>query len=463
MRRLTRTLLLTTVLLVPVIASAEPPPLPPQGDGCPSSWSQGAASGADDPLTCRCTGEETGSVWGSGVYTADSSICRAARHAGVVGSKGGEVTARATAGCGFYLGSSRNGVETSSWGAYGSSFYFPATGGGVCATLRSGGPCPKAGSMLPETPDDPDAGFRCLCNPDAPQGSVYGTGMFTADSDICTAAIHTGAIGARKGGMVTVRPGGGCSSYAGTTRNGVASQPWGQYARSFWFEGHGQGACTPIKDGGACPSSFQAVPMRPRGVAFRCTCAGGASDSGSIYGTGMYTTDSSICTAAVHAGVITEQKGGMVRVRPGPGCGHYSGTRQNGVLSTGWGPYQASFWFEGHGNGKCPAVTEGGRCPSFTEIPVAQARAGFSCQCPPNASAASVWGTGLYTTDSDICTAAVHVGAIGERKGGMVTVRSAPGCNRYVSSPRNGVESQDWGPYSSSYWFEGWGDWGCPK
>ncbi|MEQ8352317.1 MAG: LCCL domain-containing protein [Leptospiraceae bacterium] len=62
------------------------------------------------------------SVWGTDVYTTDSSICTAARHAGVIDTDGGKVEVEVTAGQDSYSGSERNGVSTGSWNSYPGSF-----------------------------------------------------------------------------------------------------------------------------------------------------------------------------------------------------------------------------------------------------------------------------------------------------------------------------------------------------
>ncbi len=64
--------------------------------------------------------------------------------------------------------------------------------------------------------------------------------------------------------------------------------------------------------------------------------------SGSVWGTDLYTTDSAICVAAVHAGVIKE-KGGLVKVSLKPGRPSYQGSFRNGVTTSQWGSYQQSF------------------------------------------------------------------------------------------------------------------------
>ena len=75
-----------------------------------------------------CTADATkrGSVWGMDTYTGDSSVCRAALHAGVVGQSGGAVTAIAEPGRDAYPGVTRNGISSSNYGHYNSSFRFDA-------------------------------------------------------------------------------------------------------------------------------------------------------------------------------------------------------------------------------------------------------------------------------------------------------------------------------------------------
>ncbi len=66
----------------------------------------------------KCSG---GSVWGSGPYTSDSSACRAARHAGVIGESGGIFKVTKEPGRDSYDSTTANGITTSSYGSYDSS------------------------------------------------------------------------------------------------------------------------------------------------------------------------------------------------------------------------------------------------------------------------------------------------------------------------------------------------------
>ncbi|MCW5696412.1 MAG: hypothetical protein KIS96_06700 [Bauldia sp.] len=82
---------------------------------CPNSMPDGVKS-----LTCGCTAAaaETGFVWGTDRYSDDSSICRAALHAGAISTDGGLVTVARYGAVDGLTGSTRNGVTTNDWGAY---------------------------------------------------------------------------------------------------------------------------------------------------------------------------------------------------------------------------------------------------------------------------------------------------------------------------------------------------------
>lgn len=64
-----------------------------------------------------------------------------------------------------------------------------------------------------------------------------------------------------------------------------------------------------------------------------------------IWGTGPYTDGSSVCTAAVHSGLITFAGGGTVTIEIGPGQELYATSRANGVESQVYGPWFGSFTF----------------------------------------------------------------------------------------------------------------------
>lgn len=74
-------------------------------------------------------------------------------------------------------------------------------------------------------------------------------------------------------------------------------------------------------------------------------------------------------------------------------------------------------------------------------------------ECPEDGLLGSVWGVGIYTSDSSVCTAAVHDGRITKADGGMVVIEMSPGLPSYEASSANGVESGDWGEWGASFSF----------
>lgn len=79
----------------------------------------------------------------------------------------------------------------------------------------------------------------------------------------------------------------------------------------------------------------------------------------------------------------------------------------------------------------------------------------LSYNCAPNFSLSKkkVYGTHFYTTDSDVCAAAAHSGAITVKQGGVVTIELIPGKSYYKGSKQHGVSSKNRASYSQSYRF----------
>lgn len=62
-----------------------------------------------------------------------------------------------------------------------------------------------------------------------------------------------------------------------------------------------------------------------------------------IWGSDIYTTDSSICTASVHAGLFSLASGGVVTIEYRPGRQIYGSTVRNGIKSNTYGEFPHSF------------------------------------------------------------------------------------------------------------------------
>jgi len=273
---------------------------------------------------------------------------------------------------------------------------------------------------------------------------VWGTNVYTDDSSICSAAVHAGYIEALSGGMVTIEIRSGQASYQGVTRNGVTSRAYGSWPGSFVFVGRISGSSN-------INWAAQADSLRGRtGQKFTFQCPPGGPVSGRLWGTDLYTDDSSICTAGVHAGVITTANGGSVTIEIRPGAGSYRGTRRNGIDSRPYGSYAGSFVVVG----ARPSTNPTQQINWGTDATALRGRNGqrFALACPAGSISGRVWGTDVYTDDSSICTAAVHAGMIGVA-GGTVTIEIRPGASSYQGSRRNGVASSAYGGWSGSFVF----------
>jgi outer membrane protein OmpA-like peptidoglycan-associated protein len=328
----------------------------PAASPCPDNFA--AYADTTDPVACACSADATarGSVWGMDVYTGDSSVCRAALHAGVVAKSGGAVTVVPEAGRPAYPGVTRNGVSSSNYGAYRSSFRFAAAAPAAAAptaapsrppTMSTASVCPDNFAAYADTTDP----VACTCSTDATaRGSVWGMDVYTGDSSVCRAALHAGVV-AKSGGAVTVVPEAGRQAYPGVTRNGVSSSNYGAYRSSFRFAAAAPAAAAPtaapsraptVSTASICPDNFAAYADTTDPVA--CACSADATARGSVWGMDVYTGDSSVCRAALHAGVVAKS-GGAVTVVPEAGRPAYPGVTRNGVSSSNYGAYRSSFRF----------------------------------------------------------------------------------------------------------------------
>ena len=81
------------------------------------------------------------------------------------------------------------------------------------------------------------------------------------------------------------------------------------------------------------------------GQRFTFVFPGNGTISSRVWGTDLYTDDSSIASAAVHAGLITPQNGGVVTIEIRAGAASYQASTRNGVVSQGYGGWTGSFVF----------------------------------------------------------------------------------------------------------------------
>lgn len=181
------------------------------------------------------------------------------------------------------------------------------------------------------------------CTPGGTADTVWGAGTYTDDSSICTAAVQSGLVTFAKGGEVAYEIGPGQDSYDGGVANGVTSQPYGSWEGSFTFPDAPPGTVE-IAAGPESWTRNLADRQDPDGTRVTVVCSPNGT-AGSVWGSGPYTNDSSACTAAVHAGLMTLAEGGTVVAQVAPGQSSYKGSTANGITSSDYGSFGRSFTF----------------------------------------------------------------------------------------------------------------------
>ncbi len=104
----------------------------------------------NQPYTMVITGSASGNVWGTDIYTHDSSLAAAAVHAGVVGvGETRTVIVRVLPGQSSYTGSTRNGITSMTYDrAYDGSFEFLSGGEDINYTLTVNSTNPASGVAI---------------------------------------------------------------------------------------------------------------------------------------------------------------------------------------------------------------------------------------------------------------------------------------------------------------------------
>jgi hypothetical protein len=219
-------------------------------------------------------------------------------------------------------------------------------------------------------------------------------------------------------------------------------------------------ADAPLDDGqiieAGCTFTGSEIKGEP-GSLHQLACPAGCK-ADNVVGTDDYTSDSPVCAAAVHAGMISG-RGGEVTVMVEPGRPAYRGSKRNGVQSRDWGAYRGSFRFQGVPRvapepevAPAPVIVDAGCTLEANEIH-GEPGSVHRVSCPGgcnNVTPAGVWGSNPYSGHSRICVAAIHAGLSTDR-GGEFTLILEEAKPAFRGSKSNGVESRDWGEYRVSF------------
>jgi hypothetical protein len=220
----------------------------------------------------------------------------------------------------------------------------------------AGGPiqagCSLHGNDLPNHAPGMAYAVTCPANCAASAPSIWGSGPYTSDSPLCAAAVHAGAMADAQGGSFQVLIDQGQPAYRGSVSNNVLTADYGPYRESIIIRladgsvptsaSAAPAGTSPIAQIGC---SFTANDLRAHapGMQYRVECPSGClAQPRSVWGADAYTTDSPVCLAAIHAGVIADRGGGLT-VTIAPGQPAYRGSQRNGVRSSDYGAYRESY------------------------------------------------------------------------------------------------------------------------
>nr|XP_023701241.1 cysteine-rich secretory protein LCCL domain-containing 1-like [Paramormyrops kingsleyae]XP_023701242.1 cysteine-rich secretory protein LCCL domain-containing 1-like [Paramormyrops kingsleyae] len=160
---------------------------------------------------------------------------------------------------------------------------------------------------------------------------VIGSGYYDMQSSICGAALHAGIID-DYGGWLDISRQGWKEHFTASYRNGVQTLGKSLGANAFTV------SKVPVKAITCDTTVAQYCPFRkpvrhcPRLYCPR-HCLQDRHQSMRVIGTRFYSDKSSICRAAVHAGVLQDDAGGYLDVMPIERRRGYTGSYQNGVSS----------------------------------------------------------------------------------------------------------------------------------
>ncbi|XP_036412149.1 cysteine-rich secretory protein LCCL domain-containing 1b [Colossoma macropomum] len=160
-------------------------------------------------------------------------------------------------------------------------------------------------------------------------GKVIGSGHYDMQSSICGAGLHAGIID-EDGGWLDITRVGRRQRFAKSYKNGVQTLAKNHSANAFTV------SKVPVKAITCDVTVAQYCPFKkPVRHCPRLFCPRNClyDSHARVIGTRYYADRSSICRAAIHAGVIQNESGGYLDVMPVDRRRQYTGSNQNGIAS----------------------------------------------------------------------------------------------------------------------------------
>jgi LCCL domain len=181
---------------------------------------------------------------------------------------------------------------------------------------------------------------------------------------------------------------------------------------------------------------------------------GGGAGPGNTSLSDVYTDDSSISTAAVHAGILADGKTGLVAIYPQSSGLIANGTPKNAVTPVVWAGTFTGCKLQKYTYLDTTTLADPGSFAGWGYFDNWVDTTSFKVSLT-GLSSGSIWGTNTYTSDSSIALAAVHAGKLNVGVSEEVLVTLSKGLKSYEGSTRYGVTSNSFGAYDTSFNFGG--------
>ena len=260
---------------------------------------------------------------------------------------------------------------------------------------------------------------------------IYGgdNGVYTFGSDPCLMSRHAGITG-NEGGYFKVTTLGVCDKFQATNQNGVQTLEWkaewecAQVAKSdLELEVNPEQICGEVTISN-CAGSVQCTEMTP---------------SSRVFGNNPYSSLSSKCMSACHAGISKMNESTLFFTYPTVIRNAYVGETKNGIQSASVYGLSTNFAIKPFTQ-KLNHVYNPKLCGDIFNQHIAFRCLGGGCTNKELA----VWGSNPYTFDSNCCRAAVHAGVLTPGAGGSFKAVKAGYFSSFPPSLRNGVQTEAW-------------------
>ena len=169
--------------------------------------------------------------------------------------------------------------------------------------------------------------IKCRDNCSTVDLNIFGTIVYTLDSPICKAAIHSGIL-KEQGGKIIIKLVSGLKYYMGSMQYGIQSVGISKSTLAYIIEN-----APPVSIISCKETASNIIFSGPIGMKFLVKCPVDCSKiSHNVFGSNIYSGDSSICQSAIHFGALND-RGGEVNFVIEKGEKLYYGKRSFGIES----------------------------------------------------------------------------------------------------------------------------------